>query len=46
MSSAVDEVRFGNNGSEVTMIKWLDAMKNKEAYGSEISAQRTCRDVR
>ncbi len=46
MSSAVDEVRFGNNGSEVTMIKWLDARKNKEAYGSEISAQRTGRDVR
>lgn len=34
MSSAVDEVRFTSNGSEVTMIKWLDASKNKEAYGS------------
>lgn len=34
MSSAVDEVQFGCNGSEVTMVKWLDAGKNKEAYGS------------
>jgi len=34
MSSAVDEVRFGSNGSVVTMIKQLHERKNTEAYGA------------
>lgn len=34
MSSAVDEVRFGENGSEVTMIKRLHERKSTEDYGS------------
>lgn len=34
MSSAVDEVRFGENGSVVTMIKRLHERKSTEDYGS------------
>jgi DNA-binding response OmpR family regulator len=34
MSSAVDEVRFGKNGSVVTMIKRLRERKSTEDYGS------------
>jgi two-component sensor histidine kinase len=34
MSSAVDEVQFGENGSEVTMIKRLHERKSTEDYGS------------
>lgn len=34
MSSAVDEVRFGENGSEVTMVKRLCERRGKEDYGS------------
>lgn len=34
MSSAVDEVRFGENGSAVTMIKRLHERKSTEDYGS------------
>jgi DNA-binding response OmpR family regulator/anti-sigma regulatory factor (Ser/Thr protein kinase) len=34
MSSAVDEVRFGKNGSVVTMIKRLIQRKSTEDYGS------------
>ena len=34
MSSAVDEVQFGSNGSVVTMIKQLHERKNTEAYGA------------
>ena len=34
MSSAVDEVRFGDNGSVVTLIKRLHERKNTEDYGS------------
>lgn len=34
MSSAVDEVRFGENGSVVTMIKRLHERKHTEDYGA------------
>jgi anti-sigma regulatory factor (Ser/Thr protein kinase) len=34
MSSAVDEVRFGESGSVVTMIKRLHERKSTEDYGS------------